>query len=232
MKPLFQIRSESFSFYKATEEIKILHLSDIHIWFSSKILNQIKAKILSIKPKLVLMTGDFFDFPYGAKLFKIFMKEIAQIQPVIFIRGNHEFFYGKNIANSLIGIPNCFCVENEVYTLNLKNGYSINVASLKIINRISRLPNQLNIGLLHNPETLGCNDTKNVDLILAGHLHGGQFILCQTKDGNHFPASLFYKNCFDRKSILNTTVLVSKGLGDTLPFRFNCPKEIIELTIR
>jgi uncharacterized protein len=231
MKTPFQLRVEHIAYFEGKQTIKLLHLSDIHVWFSNHKLSQIKAQIISNKPNLVVMTGDYFDFPYGAKLFKIFLAEIAQLQPVVFIRGNHEFVYGKKIADSLLDVRNCFCVENEIYTLALKSEYSINIAALKLAKEMQLRENQLNIGLLHNPEMLNQYDIKNVNLIFAGHLHGGQFIFGQTKSGCHFPASLLYKNCFDRKQIKNTTVLISKGLGDTFPLRYNCPREIIEITI-
>jgi uncharacterized protein len=231
MNAPFQLRVEHIHYFQGKENLKLLHLSDIHVWFSRRKLNLIKAQIITNQPNLVVMTGDFFDFPYGAKLFKEFMAEIAKFQPIIFIRGNHDFIYGNKIADSLLNIPNCFCVENEVYTLGLKNGCSAKISALKLAKEIKREDNQLNIALLHNPEMLHQHDINNVDLIFAGHLHGGQFIFWRTKDGCHFPASLLYKNCFDRKQIENTTVLVSRGLGDTMPLRFNCPKEIIEVLI-
>ena len=70
-----------------------------------------------------------------------------------------------------------------------------------------------------------------IDLILAGHLHGGQFILFKTNKNGHFPGSLVYRYCTDRRQLKHTTLIVRKGLGDTFPFRLNCAKEVIRVQI-
>lgn len=84
---------------------------------------------------------------------------------------------------------------------------------------------------MHNPEKINDKELANIQVILAGHLHGGQFIFFKTKKKENFPGCLLYKHCSDRKQIHNTTIIVSKGLGDTFPFRLNCPKEMVKILI-
>jgi len=226
-----QLREETLAWHKGQESLTLLHISDIHVRFSKGILEKLKAIILQHHPDLIIFTGDYFDIPRGAHLFRDFLCTISLSYKIVFIRGNHDFVYGSRIANLLIGIPNCHCVESSVYTFISRNGFVYNITSWEQRHRLKQQTAEKNIVLIHNPEKLKENEMEGIDLILAGHLHGGQFILFSTAASNHFPGCLLYKHCTDRKQLTSTTLIVSKGLGDTFPLRFNCAKEVIQICI-
>lgn len=229
LKMPIQLREETVDLCNGAEALTILHISDIHVWFSKGILEKLKAIVFENNPDLLIFTGDYFDTPKGAYLFRDFLQEVSTSYKIIFIRGNHDFVYGKKLADLFLNIPNCHCVENKIYQFTSDNGYSYNITSWS--NRHALNANGKNIVLIHNPEKLKEKELDNIDLILAGHLHGGQFILFKTASNTHFPGNLLYKFCTDRKQINNTTIIISKGLGDTLPFRLNCAKEVVKITI-
>lgn len=53
----------------------------------------------------------------------------------------------------------------------------------------------------------GCRARRaGFDLVLAGHLHGGQLV---------------------RFELGPTTLIVSRGAGDSLPLRWRCPREVV-----
>ena len=224
-------RNERVTFFGGEEKISLLHLSDIHLWFSTRILQDIEAAIISIEPDILVLTGDYFDVPAGARNFRKFLKKISEKHFVVFILGNHDKLYGSGISNLLFGIPNCVCVEDSVVRYQSKKGFFYNITSWNNKRELPENEEDLNLVLIHNPEKIKNSELYNIDLILAGHLHGGQFVFYRSKNGSHFPASLLYKNCCDRKRIGNTTLIVSKGIGDTFPFRWNCPKEIVRIKI-
>ena len=62
--------------------------------------------------------------------------------------------------------------------------------------------------------------------MLAGHLHGGQCVLA-TRRGRLYPAAWIYRWHGLRFAEWGAVLLVSRGAGDTLPVRFNCPREVI-----
>jgi predicted MPP superfamily phosphohydrolase len=65
-----------------------------------------------------------------------------------------------------------------------------------------------------------------VDLVLAGHLHGCQFVFKEHAE-RLLPGGWFYSwNCLRRK-VGNCALIVSRGCADTLPFRWNCPREVV-----
>jgi len=60
----------------------------------------------------------------------------------------------------------------------------------------------------------------------AGHLHGGQCVLA-SHHGKLLPGYLINRLTVLRKITPRASVFVSRGLADTLPLRFNCPREVI-----
>lgn len=224
-------RIEKINYFSGDENLSMLLISDIHLWYSKSILDDIEKVIEKNNPDLILMTGDYFDLPRGANIFREFLSKIAKVYKIAFIRGNHDLLYGDRISNLLLGIPNCFNVENAIFKYKSKQGYRYNITAWNNRFSLANLEDEKNIVLIHNPEKIVTNDLENINIILAGHLHGGQFIFFKTKDNSNFPGCLLYKHCTDRKQIGNTTLVVSKGLGDTLPFRLNCPKEVVIIKI-
>jgi uncharacterized protein len=226
-----QVREETIDFYKGREALTMLHVSDIHVWFSKGILEKLKAAIFQHDPELVVFTGDYFDTPRGAHLFRDFLREVSLSYKVVFIRGNHDFVYGSRIADLLMGIPNCYCVEDGVHTFISRQGFTYNITSWGRRHQLTNHMTGRNIVLIHNPEKLRETEMDGIDLVLAGHLHGGQFILFRTAGKAHFPGSLLYRYCIDRKQVNGTTVIISKGVGDTFPLRLNCPREVVRIRI-
>lgn len=224
-------RKEQVTFFEGEEKLSLLHLSDIHLWFSCNVLDDIKSSIEKNDPEIIVLTGDYYDTPTGARNFRKFLKEISQKYFVIFILGNHDRIYGRKISDLLFGIYNCVYVGDSVIRYQSKKGYFYNITSWKNKDLLPEKEDEVNLVLMHNPEKIRRDELSNIDLILAGHLHGGQFIFFRRKNGSNFPGSLLYKNCCDRKMIDNTTLIVSKGIGDTFPIRWNCPKEIVNITI-
>ncbi|HWB27568.1 MAG TPA: metallophosphoesterase [Chitinophagaceae bacterium] len=224
-------RNERINLFGGHENLSIMHISDIHLWYSVSVLDKLKAIITLRGPGLIILTGDYYDLPVGAYHFRAFLREIAQQCTVIFIKGNHDVIYGKKVLNLLSGIDNCFSAENAVYAYQSKKGHRYNITAWKNKHALPAGNNDKNILLIHNPEKIKVKELSNIHLILAGHLHGGQFVFFKTKNKANFPGCIFYKYCCDRKQIGGTTLIVSKGLGDTFPLRINCPKEVVNITI-
>jgi predicted MPP superfamily phosphohydrolase len=87
-------------------------------------------------------------------------------------------------------------------------------------------PGPYSILCAHDPVIFPHAAACGYDLVLAGHLHGGQCVLGHY-NGRMYPAGWFFTWNGDRFTRNSTTMLVSKGLNDTLPIRWNCPREVI-----
>ena len=85
--------------------------------------------------------------------------------------------------------------------------------------------------MCHEPDLLGAAARYGVDLMMSGHTHGGQVRVPLMRPyflpplGKHYVAGHFVHG--------RTQLYVNRGIGAVgLPFRFNCPSEITEFTLR
>jgi predicted MPP superfamily phosphohydrolase len=85
--------------------------------------------------------------------------------------------------------------------------------------------------LAHSPDQFGWAQANDVDLMLAGHLHGGQVrlpilgaILAPSLFGVRYAAGIFTAG--------NTTMHVSRGVSSLTPVRYGCLPEIAVLVLR
>ena len=92
-------------------------------------------------------------------------------------------------------------------------------------------PADFRLLLSHSPDQFPRAAAKGVDLVLAGHNHGGQVrlpvlgpILMPSRYSRHFDRGFFRAG----RSLLH----VSQGLGGKHPIRYGCHPEITRLTLR
>ena len=90
------------------------------------------------------------------------------------------------------------------------------------------ISNGFTILLSHRPECFNVYQNKNIDLVLSGHAHGGQFRLpflggVIAPNQGLFPkydAGIYTEN--------GTTMIVSRGIGNSIiPVRINNRPEIV-----
>lgn len=120
-------------------------------------------------------------------------------------------YFFKNYKNKDIGLDECF-ISNNLGDIN-KNEY--------------------NILLAHTPFFFEDYEKYGVDLILAGHVHGG-IIRIPGLGGLLSPNREFFpKYDFGKYDKNNTTMLLSKGLGGSkVLVRLACKPEIVSITLK
>jgi len=92
-------------------------------------------------------------------------------------------------------------------------------------------PGEFCLVLSHSPDLLDDPRVNQVDLILAGHTHGGQVWIpgvgpfaAPCRKPAQRAAGLVRHN--------GTTMYVSRGAGEGLPVRLGCPREVTFLTLK
>ena len=87
--------------------------------------------------------------------------------------------------------------------------------------------------LAHNPDYFPAYAAWGADLVLSGHLHGGVIRLPLLGGVISPRLHLFPHYDGGKFTCGNSTMIVSRGLGmHTIPFRFNNPGELVDITIR
>lgn len=212
----FVVREE---FICSTMSLKVAFLSDFHFTKQSKAFaNEVLAQLTRINPDLILFGGDYFDSKKGRDVFAYLVGLLNK--PAIGIVGNHDVFMRIDKNRIQKYAPN-------FEWLNEKKTVQINGKKVLISSKENEGFADVQICLVHNPRAFK-KVNKNFHCYLAGHLHGSQFVFWK-KNQALFPGKLFYKWNIDKGFLNNAPVLISRGLGDSLPVRFNCPKEIVVL---
>jgi uncharacterized protein len=225
--------------------------------FGKRLAENICATIAEIKPAIILLGGDYADSKRGLTYFRNMMECIAPHKFVCAVPGNHDITRIKlvrDIVESNNGIwlqENSTIIQLGKATIRIDGSGTIHPPVTPVISPsvtpvipppvtpaitlpgtspVTRTATpqetaDFSILLLHRPIDVR-KIAHTYNLIFAGHLHGGQAVLWSTCKGL-FPGRLVYK--WNRLSVDygNCQYLISKGLGDTLPIRYNCRKDSI-----
>lgn len=224
---------------KDLKGIKIVFASDFHIkFYEEKRLQKIVNMINAENPDLILSTGDFFSgyknkstLPFE-KIIKHF-KSLNSKYGFYTSLGNHDFYRGnQEVAKSLenVGITVLSNNNTQVMINNDKTVVIAGVEDLKTghpdVSKSLENTTGTTILLTHSPDVFK-DVPQNVNLTLAGHLHGGQVrfpfvgaVFCPSEFGTKYAQGVFEEN--------NKKMVVTSGIGTSkLPIRFLCLPEIV-----
>ena len=219
---------------------RILHLSDLHLDLDEKLVPAIIAQLQNLKYDLCVITGDFNNLTVhksGSAMPETEQLAKAINAPIYACLGNHD---------SLLDVPHLEAAGVKVLLnegIELKhNGDSIwlggvddaNIYKSDDIKRcFSNAPqNAFKLLLSHTPSTYAKAAAERVDLVLAGHVHGGQICF---PGGTMLHKVIGWKNDPSPDKVWVghwregdlTQGWTSRGAGSCgVPLRFNCPPEI------
>lgn len=213
-----------------TEDIRIVFVSDLHInnLLSEKYFSRTVEKIVSLKPNLILMGGDYIDG--NTEDFDHALEKLAPLADFknAAVIGNHDNFLSPyNVRSKLESLG--FLVLENSKTEFLIGDQKLTVAGLA--DYYTDFPGvQLSLSgvetgnpcilLSHSPElyTMIRNDER-VDLMLTGHSHGGQITFL----GLYAPVLPLQDRRYWRGSYSSKTnrLIISNGVGVSgMPVRF------------
>ena len=217
----------------------ILHLTDLH----SKEYGARQERLLEFINRhtfdLVAITGDLVDKNNGQSKPALDLIRGLPQKPVFFVPGNHEWWTNYEIRDALL-LEGVQLLENTNYQF-MKGEEHIWIAGvddpflqkhnldLALAGTGDAMPRLL---LAHAPDIYPGAMQAGVDLVMAGHTHGGQVRLpvlgALFVPGQGFLPQLDYGLI----STGSSTMVINGGLGEsTLPLRFNNPPEIVLITL-
>ncbi|MEG1981549.1 MAG: metallophosphoesterase [Clostridia bacterium] len=234
---------------------KIVHISDLHNKKFGRKEAVLLNKIDKCCPDIIVITGDIIDFHrYNEEVLKDFISGATSIAPTYYVPGNHESTLSNyNEFIKILKAANVNVLENEKTTTQKGNAtldiigvldptfyraddlYSLKDKTFEgeVQNLAFGNEESFKILLTHRPESLELYASNNYDLIFAGHAHGGQIRLPFTEGIIAPVQGYFPKLTSGKHTIENSTMYISRGLGNSLfPQRiFNQP-EIVAVTLK
>ncbi|WKZ56692.1 MAG: metallophosphoesterase [Bdellovibrionota bacterium] len=217
------IRHEIFS---SEYRCRILYISDIHLTPKRlPILCERLGEVLAhTVPDLTLLGGDIVDSPRGLLALPELLRRLATYPgPIAAVPGNHDFDAGVCRVSATIHDAGIHWLPDGPFRFRTRSERNVIVHGEMHSNTTA---DALHILCGHDPEIFSHPLSRRFQLTLAGHYHGGQVILFR-RQGKEYPNSWFFPWSGTRFSEGNATLLVSRGVADTLPLRFNCPREVV-----
>ena len=224
---------------EAFDGFRIAHISDLH----SAELGQNNARLLNMlrksEPDIIAITGDLIDYRDESPDVAIhFLQEAVKIAPCYYVLGNHEIRLDAAMQRQLLtaaeeaGVVLLHDVEvilqrgddqisvvghkwngNSVYDISYFSGYRILLS--------------------HTPEMFPDYVMAGFDLVMCGHIHGGQMRIPFVGGVASPSRTLFPTYDAGVFSNRNTDMVVSRGLGNSsFPLRINNPPELVLIVLQ
>lgn len=229
MSKKFQVRTVYYDWPGASRPINVLYLSDLHFnrW-SENYGKRIIASVCTEKPSIILLGGDYVDERKGLAFFEELVIACSSCCSTYAIAGNHDVFFGLAEIQGIIEKQGGIWLENKSISVTVAE--TILTLHGNVVNKPVTTIESLQVAVLHEPRSFD-HLTNEYDLAFAGHLHGCQFVLWE-QDKSLYPGKIFYPNNFIESETSDLTYLISRGLGDTLPLRYNCPYEYLKVVVQ
>lgn len=232
----------------AFDGYRIAHISDLHNTEMGHDNEKLLAMLREADPDMIAITGDFVDSRRtDIDISLRFVREAVKIAPCYYVAGNHEARIpeypalktglqdaGVTVLGDMgvkIGRDGEYITVLGVDDPSFQTDYLLGDADVVISEKLAQLKTEndgFTVLLSHRPELFHTYVAGDMDLVLSGHAHGGQFRI-PLIGGLFAPNQGFFPEydagCYAEE---NTNMIVSRGVGNSLfPFRINNRPEVI-----
>jgi hypothetical protein len=222
--------------------LRIVHISDLHM--SGRIarayFEHVVEQVNRCDADLVAITGDLIERETCLDWVPSTFGRLRASAGVYYVLGNHDRHVDKTRLTAALDHAGLIYLGGTWRELTIRDTPLIlagnelpwygPAADLGACPRHDARGLPLRIVLAHSPDQFGWAQANEVDLILAGHNHGGQ--VCLPLLGPIVAPSLHGVRYASGTFSTDSTVLhVSRGTSSLTPFRWNCPPEIAVLTL-
>ena len=232
---------------------RIAQVSDLHNKDFGEGYGQLLTLLSEINPDIIVVTGDLIDSRQtDLDIALEFAWQAGKIARVYYVSGNHEARVPEyeDLKTGLVK-AGVVILENQKVQIT-REGESITLMGIddpsfqedylfgdsesvarQAIEDLQNESDGYTILLSHRPELFDLYVETGMDLVFSGHAHGGQFRL-PFVGGLVAPNQGFFPK-YDAGQFAgeNTTMIVSRGVGNSIiPIRFNNRPEIVLVTLR
>ncbi len=191
--------------------------------------------LAAAKPDLIALGGDYVtdvDVSRATPVAELLAPLASASDGAFAVLGNHDDDRVVPAALAARG----FTVLRDQRTRVTVRGEVVDIVGLRFwtrrlpeITRVLKGAGPTTIMLAHDPRRLREAATLDVQLVLAGHTHGGQVVL----PGMGAVAARRFPVVSGESREGNCTLFVSRGVGTVfVPVRINCPPEVSVLVLR
>lgn len=236
----------------AFDGYRIAQVSDLHNAEFGGGNQRLLDMLREAEPDMIAITGDLIDSrKTNIAVALAFAEEAVRIAPCYYASGNHEARVPEyrelkaGLEAAGVTVLDDARVEIEI------SGKSITIIGVNdpsfladyltsdaavMDRKLSELSSEdasFTILLSHRPELFDTYAAHDMDLVLTGHAHGGQFRLPLIGGLIAPNQGLFPKYDDGLYSEGNTNMIVSRGLGNSIiPFRFNNRPEVVLIELK
>ena len=236
----------------AFDGYRIAQVSDLHNAEFGDRNQRLLEMLREAEPDMIAITGDLIDSrKTNIAVALAFAEEAVKFAPCYYVSGNHEARVSEyqelktGLEAAGVTVLDDAQVKIEV------SGESITVIGVNdpsfhadyltsdaavMDRKLSELSSEdasFTILLSHRPELFDTYAAHEMDLVLTGHAHGGQFRLPLIGGLIAPNQGLFPKYDDGLYSEGNTNMIVSRGLGNSIiPFRFNNRPEVVLIELK
>ena len=225
----------------ALDGLSIAHLTDLH--YTGRVGKSFFAEVAdccqNLAADMIAITGDVLDSHDCLDWLPDTLGRLRAPLGVYWIRGNHEIKVDTARLRAVLDACGLVCLSGRWLQVDVR-GAPLVLAGNELpwfppaadMNGCPPPPDgPLRILLAHSPDQFGWARQNGFDLMLAGHVHGGQIrvpgigaILSPSRYGVKYACGLFHRP--------PTVMYVSRGVAGEWPLRYFCRPEITKLILR
>lgn len=223
----------------AWDGLSILHLTDLHYcgtpdrMFHRYVVDRVMEAGV---PDLIAMTGDVVDSDWHHRWIAPILGRLRCNDFAWAILGNHDHYRDVAVIRRRLRKIGFRVLTNCWEQVHLRGEPLIVIGDESPWQRplpdMTACPDDpFRLALAHTPDRIAWCRKHNVDLVLAGHVHGGQIrfpligsTFCPSRHSRRFDCGTFFEP--------PTVMHVSRGLAGQHPLRFNCRPEVTRIILR
>lgn len=220
-----------------SDDVKIVQVSDLHNQFFGINQSVLLKNIEACDPDIIVVTGDIVDSTHTSYSIAMdFIEGAVKIAPVYYVTGNHENrLHGDKLdkfcddmrASGVIFLDDTYVDMGEYNLAGIAD------SSLESFDAYPAFTDEKPVVMLaHEPDYVSLYQSLGADLVLTGHIHGGQIII-PGKGGLLSPDFTFFPELYEgMHSYGSMTLIVSRGLGNSVaPVRINNFPELVVINV-
>jgi predicted MPP superfamily phosphohydrolase len=218
----------------ALDGLTILHLTDVHYHgtpsrsFHERVVEEIQKRWP--EPDLVCLTGDYVDTDHHREWIKPLLGRFRGKDGNFAILGNHDQQHHPEQVRASLADAGYTVVGNSSLVANIR-GVPCRIAGhegpwFRPAPKLEPSDAAFQLLLSHSPDNIEWAARHGFNLMLCGHVHGGQIrvpvitsIFVPSIYGREFDMGVFERG--------GTTMVVGRGLSGKEPLRFRCHPQVM-----